>query len=1456
MNANAANFDPTGGSSGYPQQQQQPQGDINPYYPPDDGGYYDEATAAASYPDAYYPSMNTHADYTAETVAATRVPGYYYPTTQHYLSPEVYGAPVSALAYDKQHACIYVASHTTYMSSECSSMLVTHSTLDGMLYSSCAGHPEAPIASLKAVYEAMYGGGVVAAASGANDGLPRTKVPQHAYRPPYGSRASLNPVVQPQPHSQSQHLGITTLLPLQGYVASVSPSAVRIHSHGGLCIADNEIQGMICGTPNPSDQSMSATHMTVGGRSMMNKKYNSTTVHCFDLYQGLRTVSSNTFTSATSTEDTPMAVMSLATNGQKQNLAAGCSDGTIRLLDSRRRGGELAKIKSHAGGTTQVAVSPDGNLLCSTGFAARPSATAISGLAPLFAYPDQLLLVYDVRYLGRGGFVHSFSGLGGGPRLISFLPDMQDQPANRVLVASGQRKGGLQIVVPFDNEASQDPANFWVPQLGEGESLTSLCISDECLAIGTSSSQVLQYELEGFDKSNGYYEKEPLVVPNYTPELPAASIVPTALRSVSLGASRNNPSDKINSIFGAYTLCSEPTASVIDNTTAFGKFAESVLLASSKRNVSATLTKTTQGNYSQSTIAYVPAPQLEIKSLLDDHSVASSRNDKQKIHSTPLLNPNKMLYTKKISERCFDADNNLRQLSKHRNDRFVSKNNRGGPEDDRETKIPARYRQTMRPSYVGGSHFEYAKYNQSLLWPGWDYSMAMPNAFAVSVLMLIYFEPHVRWAMLSRQFDQKLFFICDKSPSLTMELGFLFHQIENISRFARTYPSDGTESRLGALTPVNFITSFATMPEAEALALLDGTPGAVHVARRPEAFYRFLLHHLDKELSALKKSDKMKSESKLMDSLNGINFLSANEFITEECPPEVTMQRSLTVDLAYEPFLKGGSGSSNSASFGQVLRHALCRESRLRAWSKTSKAYKTIIQRKIATSLPLILSLSCSCAGRKEEEGLSIWRGSKSENGHWLPEIIEVELEDDGNVVVREFIEKADSDEKEWSTVADTSAIPAAIAEIISKNQDSIKKRTYRLDAVLSFVRDDMDPSMEEQLPDSISEKTKGHHVLHVREPSAYKLRALSSQRKEVDHLVMEQESESDRLEGRKWTLASKTKSEILCKRSETVTHLLQNQPSPESMDSDWILFNGFVVSKTVAEDARAFHVPFKEPCLLTYRAVSEDNYSKSASRFRKGKKIVEASGEEDAADLPKIPSMVMETRSISHNQRSPYDLRAAEDLPGKGDMIAFDAEFVSVQEEESILSDTGSKVTLRETRLALARVSVIDCRTGAILVDDHVLPREPVVDYLTRFSGIVAVDLDPKSSPHHLISTRAAYLKMRYLLERGCIFLGHGLSQDFLTLNLYVPPSQIVDTVEIYHKPRMRYISLRFLTNFVLQRDMQQDVHDSVEDARAALELYRKALEFQSNGTFDSFLDQLYAFGQKSDWKLGIEES
>ena len=79
-------------------------------------------------------------------------------------------------------------------------------------------------------------------------------------------------------------------------------------------------------------------------------------------------------------------------------------------------------------------------------------------------------------------------------------------------------------------------------------------------------------------------------------------------------------------------------------------------------------------------------------------------------------------------------------------------------------------------------------------------------------------------------------------------------------------------------------------------------------------------------------------------------------------------------------------------------------------------------------------------------------------------------------------------------------------------------------------------------------------------------------------------------------------------------------------------------------------------------------------------------------------------------------------ELPQKGTLISIDAEFVSLQQEEVEYRSDGRKSLIRPSRMALARVSVLrgeGAETGVPFIDDHIQVNEPVVDYLTEFSGI-----------------------------------------------------------------------------------------------------------------------------------------
>mmetsp|Transcript_35922 Transcript_35922/g.54618 ORF Transcript_35922/g.54618 Transcript_35922/m.54618 type:complete len:534 (-) Transcript_35922:49-1650(-) len=525
-----------------------------------------------------------------------------------------------------------------------------------------------------------------------------------------------------------------------------------------------------------------------------------------------------------------------------------------------------------------------------------------------------------------------------------------------------------------------------------------------------------------------------------------------------------------------------------------------------------------------------------------------------------------------------------------------------------------------------------------------------------------------------------------------------------------------------------------------------------------------------------------------------------------------------------------------------------------------------------------MLSLSCTCAGRKGiQEGLSLWR--QNQCPPWLPETIEVELEENGNVIVREY----DNTKCDWKVSNKETPLPFPISNVLdssSKNSSSRKiprKRRYKLQAVVSFIRNSVgtsDNNENNQTNDDALPR-EGHHVVHIRVPGHYASRSFDQQKKCIEKCLrrvdlstsdIDSGEDSDTLAASSvnkdilspfnWTLTSKVTKESLQERYDIIDQkLVQSLERHKSGDGDsWVLANGFVVTKTTVEDAQTYTANFKEPCLVFFRdeelLIENEPYSGYSCNNSEGCLVKDF----DSSSLS-IPQSVMYTRSISNGMESLFSRFSPSDLPGEGDLVAIDAEFVRVQHEESIITATGSKKTINEGRNALARMSIIDCRTGSVIIDDHILPREPVLDYLTRFSGIHQSDLDPSKSPHHLVTLRDAYLKLRLLVDRGCIFVGHGLSQDFFTVNISVPQSQIIDTVEIFHREKDRYISLRFLANYLLGHDMQQDIHDSIEDAKAAYEIYQKAVDLKKGNVFEKTLTDIYDFGRRTAWKLGVED-
>ena len=157
------------------------------------------------------------------------------------------------------------------------------------------------------------------------------------------------------------------------------------------------------------------------------------------------------------------------------------------------------------------------------------------------------------------------------------------------------------------------------------------------------------------------------------------------------------------------------------------------------------------------------------------------------------------------------------------------------------------------------------------------------------------------------------------------------------------------------------------------------------------------------------------------------------------------------------------------------------------------------------------------------------------------------------------------------------------------------------------------------------------------------------------------------------------------------------------------------------------------------------------------------------------------------------------------GKFIAIDCEMVGVGPRP-------------ETTSELARVSIVDF-DGVQLYDSFVRPTEPVTDYRTFVSGITP-KLLRQARPYEKVREEVAEL----IADR--ILVGHDLKHDLDALLLGHSGKNTRDTSKYPPYRAMaggRPPALRRLAKELLGIEIQSGQHSSIEDARAAMALFRR---------------------------------
>jgi RNA exonuclease 4 len=201
----------------------------------------------------------------------------------------------------------------------------------------------------------------------------------------------------------------------------------------------------------------------------------------------------------------------------------------------------------------------------------------------------------------------------------------------------------------------------------------------------------------------------------------------------------------------------------------------------------------------------------------------------------------------------------------------------------------------------------------------------------------------------------------------------------------------------------------------------------------------------------------------------------------------------------------------------------------------------------------------------------------------------------------------------------------------------------------------------------------------------------------------------------------------------------------------------------------------------------------------------------------PTAPPRATESPERPSTSHSPRPAAPAPREPGV-DPTAFAGKYVALDCEMVGFGPNPDQDSM------LARASLVNFH-GERLYDAFVQPTLTVTDYRTAFSGVRAEDLLPGGGAlpfREVQADVAAFLKNRVLV-------GHYLKADLGVLGLAHPREQIRDTAWL---PKFREAAggrnprLKDLARWVLGLTIQEGEHDSVEDARAAMMLYRAEKE------------------------------
>ncbi|XP_039630551.1 RNA exonuclease 5-like [Polypterus senegalus] len=180
---------------------------------------------------------------------------------------------------------------------------------------------------------------------------------------------------------------------------------------------------------------------------------------------------------------------------------------------------------------------------------------------------------------------------------------------------------------------------------------------------------------------------------------------------------------------------------------------------------------------------------------------------------------------------------------------------------------------------------------------------------------------------------------------------------------------------------------------------------------------------------------------------------------------------------------------------------------------------------------------------------------------------------------------------------------------------------------------------------------------------------------------------------------------------------------------------------------------------------------------------------------------------------------------------------------DDSPLFGLDCEMCATDKGMKLTRVSLVD-NNGQCIMDELVKPKEKIVDYLTKFSGVTEALLEPITT-----TLQDVQKQLKKLLPSNAVLVGHSLNFDLQALEMTHP--YILDTSLLFIRNFGRKFKLKFLAGAVLGWRIQCEArtgHDPCEDAMAALGLAQYFIREGPKKVAELMLDDLLRKYQNSE--------